>query len=201
MDVREALLEATVKVFGEAGLRGATTRRIAQEAGVNEVTLFRHFHSKDDLIQAALIDYVKRIEMRALPETPVDPRAELIEWCRVHHRELYKRRAFIRKAMGEHEEHPAHCARGLQASIRFANELTEYLNRLKRAGLAGGDWDARAAMNMLLGAIFADAMGRDTMPERYPYSMRDGVEHYVDLLLGAIGARPVSRPGRGRTPS
>ena len=54
MDVREALLKAAIKAFSEAGMRGATTRRIAQEAGVNEVTLYRHFRSKDDLIDAAL---------------------------------------------------------------------------------------------------------------------------------------------------
>ena len=46
---------------------------------------------------------------------------------------------------------------------------------------------------MLMGAIFADAMGRDTMPERYPYAMRDAVDHYVHLLLDAIG---VARPAR-----
>ena len=46
MDVREALLKSATKVFAEVGSRGATTRRIAQEAGVNEVTLFRHFQSK-----------------------------------------------------------------------------------------------------------------------------------------------------------
>ena len=51
---------------------------------------------------------------------------------------------------------------------------------------------------MLMGAIFTDAMGRDTMPERYPYSMRDAVEHYVDLLLGAIGARPDTARRRPR---
>jgi AcrR family transcriptional regulator len=54
MDVREALLKAAIKVFAETGSRGATTRRIAQEANVNEVTLFRHFKSKDDLLRAAL---------------------------------------------------------------------------------------------------------------------------------------------------
>jgi AcrR family transcriptional regulator len=200
MDVREALLEAAIKVFGESGIRGATTRRIAQEAGVNEVTLFRHFHSKDDLIQTALTAYVKRIQTPTLPDTPVDPRAELIEWCRAHHRELYKRRSFIRKAMGEFEEHPTHCAQGMKASVRFADELADYLGRLKRTGLAPGDWHERAATNLLLGAIFADAMGRDTMPERYSYTMRDGVDHYVDLLLNAIGVRTAARP-RGRTAS
>ena len=39
MDVREALLKATAKVFSEAGARGATTRRIAQEAGVKTLVL------------------------------------------------------------------------------------------------------------------------------------------------------------------
>ena len=80
----------------------------------------------------------------------------------------------------------------MQASVRLAHELTAYLLRLKQAGLASGDWDERAATNMLMGAIFTDAMGRDTMPDRYPYTMRDAVDHYVDLLLRAIGADAAS---------
>jgi len=186
MDVREALLDAALRTFSEAGLRGATTRRIAQAAGVNEVTLFRHFRSKDELIQAALAQFADRPDSLALPETPVNPRAELVAWCRMHHRELHRRRALIRKALGEHEEHPGHCARGVQTSVRLAHDLAAYLLRLKQTGLAQGDWDERAATNMLMGAIFTDAMGRDTMPDRYPYTMRDAVELYVDLLLRAI---------------
>jgi AcrR family transcriptional regulator len=208
MDVREALLEAAIKVFGEAGMRGATTRRIAQEAGVNEVTLFRHFKSKDELLHAALQAFASAIQTRTLPDEPLHPRDELLEWCRAHHRELHKHRSLIRKAMSEHEEHPGHCASGMEASIRIAQTLTDYLTRLKRRGFAPGNWDARAATNMLMGAIFSDAMGRDTMPERYPGSMRDAVERYVDLLLTAIGARPAyadldratEAQGRGQRP-
>jgi AcrR family transcriptional regulator len=198
MDVREALLEAAAKVFAELGMRGATTKRIAQEAGVNEVTLFRHFKSKDDLLQAALEAYARRSQARTLPDNPVHPREELIEWCRAHYRDLHKHRSLIRKTMSEHEEHPAHCATGMQVSVRVADELKRYLTGLKDAGVAAGAWDALAATNMLIGALFSDAMGRDTMPERYPYSMRDAVELYVDLLLAAIGAKPVTRSGRGR---
>jgi hypothetical protein len=40
-----------------------------------------------------------------------------------------------------------------------------------------------------MGAVFSDAMGRDMMPERFPYTMRDAVERYVDLLLRAIVPR------------
>ena len=77
MDVREALLKAATKVFAEAGMRGATTRRIAQEAGVNEVTLFRHFRTKDELIEAALQHFANQAALRELPADPVDPEAEL----------------------------------------------------------------------------------------------------------------------------
>jgi len=200
MDVREALLRAAIKVFAETGTRGATTRRIAQAADVNEVTLFRHFKSKEDLLRAALQFFAAQATTWSLPDDPVDPRAELVEWCRTHHRELYKVRALIRRSMGEFEEYPENCQQGMQASIRIADDLADYLGRLKRKGLASGDWDDHAAAAMLMGAVFTDAMGRDTTPQRYPYSMRDAVEQYVDLLLNAIGARrPVAVAARGGT--
>jgi AcrR family transcriptional regulator len=190
MDVRDALLKAAIKAFAEAGMRGATTRRIAHEAGVSEVTLYRHFRSKDGLIDAALQHFSRQAQLRELPADPTDPEAELTEWCRAHHRDLHRVRALIRKTMGGYEEHPEHCVHGMQASTRIAQELRDYLRRLKRKGLASVDFDEPAAANMLMGAIFADAMGRDTMPDRYTYSMRDAVEKYVHLLIGAIGARP-----------
>jgi hypothetical protein len=128
----------------------------------------------------------------------MDPRAELIEWGRRHHRELYKVRALIRRSMREFEEDPENCQQGMQASIRIADDLADYLGRLKRKGLASGDWDNHAAAATLMGAVFTDAMRRDTRPQRYPCSMRDVVEKYVDLLLSAIGARrPVAVAARG----
>ena len=73
VDVREALLKATLKLFAEMGSRGATTRRIALEAGVNEVTLFRHFPTKEGLLQAALLHFVEQTQYLRLPATPEDP--------------------------------------------------------------------------------------------------------------------------------
>ena len=53
-DTHRRLLEAATRVFARSGLEGATTREIAREAGVNEVTLFRHFQSKENLLSAVL---------------------------------------------------------------------------------------------------------------------------------------------------
>src|ERR1051326_2984409 len=53
MERREELLRAAARVYARHGYRGSTTRRIADEAGVNEVTIFRQFGSKDALIHEA----------------------------------------------------------------------------------------------------------------------------------------------------
>jgi AcrR family transcriptional regulator len=51
---RERLLAAAAEVFARDGLTAATTREIAAVAGVNEVTLFRLFHTKLNLFSAVL---------------------------------------------------------------------------------------------------------------------------------------------------
>src|ERR1700712_1304119 len=51
---RARLLDAATRIFARDGLAGATTRAIAREAGVNEVTLFRHFQTKDRLLAAVV---------------------------------------------------------------------------------------------------------------------------------------------------
>jgi len=56
-DTNKRLLEATLKLISEKGYMGATTREIAQEAGVTELTLFRHFGSKEKLFKELLGSY------------------------------------------------------------------------------------------------------------------------------------------------
>jgi AcrR family transcriptional regulator len=193
MDVRESLLRATIKLFAEVGTRGATTRRIAEEAGVNEVTLFRHFKTKDDLMSAALDSLVDMISARGLPDTPVDPAAELGAWARDHHKQLHKFRALIRKTMGEFDEHPDMCARSMRASTKIAGDLADYLKALQQTGLASKGWKPDAAASMLMGTLFADAIGRDTTPGRFSYPLRDAIDHYLPLFLNAIGVKPTKK--------
>ncbi len=50
---REKLIRSAMAVAARDGLAAATTSAIAQEAGVAEGTLYRHFDSKDDLLIAA----------------------------------------------------------------------------------------------------------------------------------------------------
>jgi AcrR family transcriptional regulator len=51
---RQRLLDAATQTLKRVGIQGATTREIARQAGVNEVTLFRHFKSKEQLLRVVL---------------------------------------------------------------------------------------------------------------------------------------------------
>lgn len=48
-EVRSALAKSARQVFERRGFGGATTREIAEHAGVNEVMIFRHFTNKANL--------------------------------------------------------------------------------------------------------------------------------------------------------
>ena len=51
---RERILETADRLFYEEGVRAVGIDRIIAEADVAKMTLYTHFHSKDDLILAVL---------------------------------------------------------------------------------------------------------------------------------------------------
>jgi AcrR family transcriptional regulator len=55
-ETEQKIIAGAMKVFFEKGCDGATTRRIAEKAGVNEVTLFRKFQSKEKILQAVITE-------------------------------------------------------------------------------------------------------------------------------------------------
>ena len=200
MASRQRILEAALRVYEEAGFRGATTRRIAAEAEVNEVTLFRIFGSKESLLSEAIRAGAGAgaTDPCGLPEQPVDPELELTSWCDAQMKHLRGNRSLIRKTMAEMEERPelGPCA---CAGPRLASHtLRAYIERLCRGELVDADCPAEAASTMLLGVVFSDAMWRDTMPEVFPQPADDAPRLYARLFLKAIGFRGAHEERRTR---
>jgi AcrR family transcriptional regulator len=52
--VEERILDSAMKVFSIDGYKGATTIKIASEANVNEITIFRKFNSKENLLKMVI---------------------------------------------------------------------------------------------------------------------------------------------------
>lgn len=52
--VEERILDAAMVIFSKNGYNGATTIKIAEKAGVNEITIFRKFKSKENLLKTVI---------------------------------------------------------------------------------------------------------------------------------------------------
>ena len=183
------ILDAAQRVYAEHGFRGATTRRIAELAGVNEVTLFRIFGSKDALLEQAVRPNATRREVAVLTGDPVDPEAELTAWVGAQLNFLRERRSLIRKTMSEIEERPQllDCVReGPQCAYRA---LKSYLDALVDRGWIDHTPDLGAGIAMLMGVIFSDAMGREMVPENFPRPIASAPRAYTRLFLRAVGVR------------
>lgn len=191
---RQKLLAAAARIYGESGFRGATTRRIADEAGVNEVTLFRLFGSKSALLAEALREHAPRpLEPPSLPEHPADPERELSAWCEAQLAHLREARSIIRKAMGEIEEHPEMTTCMSEGPTCAFHELSGYARRLTRGAATVPAREAHSAAAMLMGALFAEAMGRELLPTLYPHPEAESAALYAKLFLRAIGYTPARR--------
>jgi AcrR family transcriptional regulator len=80
---RERIVETARDLFRKHGFRGVGVDAIAEAAGSNKMTLYRHFRSKDDLIAACLKEVALEIqtiwdELQA--QHPNDPMAQLHAW-------------------------------------------------------------------------------------------------------------------------
>lgn len=183
---RQQILDAAAQVYAEAGFRGATTRRIAEVAGVNEVTLFRLFGSKANLIDE-VIRSCRQGEQIPLAEQPADPETELTAWAAASHAFMVERRGMLRSAVAELHEHPEHSADATDHPVASFRELRAYVDRLHAAGRVPSTRDANTACTMLLGTLFTDALHRDMMPSMFPPAA-EAPRAYVRLFLRAIGA-------------
>ena len=82
---RERIVSTARDLFRKHGIRGIGVDAIAEEAGTNKMTLYRHFASKDDLVVACLRDVARDVEaMWSGFEAahPDDPLAQLHAWIR-----------------------------------------------------------------------------------------------------------------------
>ena len=189
MEIKERILDAARRVYAQHGFRGATTRLIATEAGVNEVTLFRTFGSKSALFECMLEWQATESPLPLLPLRPVDPLTEMTEWCATVLHHMREHRALLRKSFGELEDRPDACASMCNGASGSSQLLMAYTRSLQDNGMADPEADAQTAVAMLISSMFGDAISRDVMPNAFPDPPEDAPGRYVRVFLKALDVK------------
>ena len=102
------ILDAAIRVFGRDGVSGATTREIARAAKVNEVTLFRYFKNKNELLRQVVLQSCKRYEQvfaDASLESIDDLRRTVRTYAETYAQKLRDNEDLVRTFMGELKRH------------------------------------------------------------------------------------------------
>ena len=188
MDIKDRILQAAARVYAQHGFRGATTRLIAIEAGVNEVSLFRTFGSKAALFEAMMQQHAATSPLPTLPSQPGNPREEITAWCAALLGHMREWRSLIRKSFGELEERPAAAIVMCEGPNCAASALAGYVARLQALGLSDESADVSTAISMLISSMFGDAICRDVIPNAFPEPAEDAPAKYVAVFLRAVGA-------------
>jgi AcrR family transcriptional regulator len=191
MDIRERILHAAARVYAQHGFRGATTRLIAIEAGVNEVSLFRTFGSKAALFEAMMQSHAAQLPLPELPDLPGDPQAEITTWCAALLAHMRQWRSIIRKSFGELEERPEAAVVMCEGPSCAAAALTAYVARLQVTGMADDSADVATAVSMFMSSMFGDAISRDVLPHAFPQPVEEAPAKYVNVFLRAVGVTNV----------
>jgi AcrR family transcriptional regulator len=193
-DARQRLLDAAARVFARDGLTGATTRAIAREAGVNEVTLFRHFQSKDRLLTAVVGQNFGPQASGTQPALPVldgELRADLTAYARRYEQLLEDNLPLIRAMLGEIHHH--HSDQEKQVFKAIFRPLRETLVARLQGGArgdvrAGGKLDAEILADLFGGMIFTAVLRRASSHAKKEYSDSEYLARAVDLMVKGSGA-------------
>ena len=188
---RQLLLTAAARVFARDGLEGATTRAISREAGVNEVTLFRLFGTKEHLIEAVVGSAFGGAGPAAGPPGGARGlRADLAQFARRYEDLLVANLPLIRTMIGEIHRHAVcqhQALKGIFWPMRTA--LIERIALACKTGEAKPGLNPAVAADLLAGAIFSSVIRRARPRTRRDYSASEYREACVDVFLGGIAGR------------
>lgn len=193
-DTRQRIINAAARTFARCGLQGATTRQIALEAHVNEVTLFRHFQSKEKLIANVLQHTFHGQDHPASEATP-DLRAGLLRFARRYDELLTGNILLVRTLLGEihrHSEHEASVLHQIFAPLKAGVVLT--IEAARARGEIRPEVDPVIASDLLGSMVFLSVLRRSSPWSTPVYTQDAYLETAVDVLVRGIEIAPPPSP-------
>lgn len=189
VSTRNKIIAAALNVFARDGIPRATTRIIAEEAGVNEVTLFRHFTNKDGLLQAVF---------NTVADTPAYETLDTDKpWVGTLHdvlrnfglsfyQMLERDEAFIRTLVGEARRLPEQHRKIVMEAIKpLRSRFLKVLERGQENGEVRKDVNLFAAMDMFTNMLMG-GMLKNTVEFQRDYAPRQYVNTCVEIFMSGI---------------
>jgi AcrR family transcriptional regulator len=188
-DTRSRILAAARELYASKGSRGTTTREVADRAGVNEATLFRHFGTKTQLLAAMLEYYSTYAKIPAILAgvaslATIEEQLRAISLAIID--QMKDREDLIRVSMAEELSNPEGLSCAWRAPTEARRMLVDWFESRRVAGeLAGeSEWLARVFMSLLFSFVVARKIWADVDLPR-----ERSVANIVEIFLNGARAK------------
>lgn len=177
-DTREKILEAGLRLFSDRGYLGATTKEIAQKAGVAELTLFRHFTSKEKLFEEVMSAYSFLPALKGLLPALKEMSYEeaLAEIAGSFLKRLKERRHLVRIMQREMHLYPSKAKEVYQNLMgEIVKTLASYFREMQEAGVLrefAPELGARAFLGMFFSYFNTQELA---VSKKYRFSDKESV--------------------------
>jgi len=185
---RERILDAAARTFSLEGIQGATTRQIARKAGVNEVTLFRHFKSKEQLLGAVLErGLVSEVAlMNEHSSWKENLRESMANYARHYYSHLERKQGFARAFIAEGQVLPKSMQTMIANVVRPVRErLIGILTDAQTAGVIREDVNIECALDAFKNTLYAGMLRQGNYLPRN-YSTEAYIDTVVDIFVRGI---------------
>ncbi len=190
MNTEKKILEAAFDHFSDKGFEATTTKIIAEEAGVNEVTLFRHFDSKMDLFHEVVEQQIEEeIEMfiEDIPEPTGDIEEDMMKLGMKTHDAFMECADFYKLLLSEFDRDPELFQAISDDLENFVEAFSIYLEEGKKRGKIRKDLDTEVAAFTFL-SFFLRAMAEKAFLGEGMFFELDkkGIRKHVNIFLEGI---------------
>jgi AcrR family transcriptional regulator len=190
-DTKDRIIQAALSVFSLRGFAATTTKAIATAAGVNEVTLFRHFGSKVNILSAVIDRYgiMPVIEETMKHELTGDYKTDL-KILADHILDVwYQRKPLIMFMLLEAQHHPEEIKVLTHVPKQLREYLAKYLKQLAAKRIVR-KCDYEATAQAFIGGLFSFFVTSNLFgTEFHPYSREEYVSNFVDVFAAGTSAR------------
>jgi AcrR family transcriptional regulator len=161
-ETKQRIIQGAAQVFAQKGYEGATTREIAAAAGVNEVTLFRHFGNKKNIFMAVIERFsaLPGLEAAMQDQLTGDYRQDLTMLGTHFLQTLLKRRKAILMSLCSAERLPEIRDVVAQTPTQQQQMLSNYLQQQIERGTVRDLPSPELAAKMFFGMIFEFAISQ-----------------------------------------
>ncbi|WP_448603038.1 TetR/AcrR family transcriptional regulator [Thermoleptolyngbya sp.] len=197
---RQRLIQVAVDLFMTQGVAETTTRQIAEQAGVNEVTLFRHFGNKHGLLLAVMQDKeaLSRLGMAlGQQSTQMGSASQAIkDYATVHLQALEQIQEFVRSLIGEAGHYPDENRRALGRGLLQANRYTaQYLATILEHEQLQTRLPTEKLASLLNSMLLGYAVLEFTSEFNNLWPSRENfIEALVELFMYGAIAQPAAAP-------